>query len=106
MCVKVYCTYAYILLGSISTVYFICAIIPAHTYTHALIWMKKMVTCTMLALGHCKNMQQIETALFLVVPCYFCVFVALSLELVLPAGTSNALELATQQTQACKCYQM
>ena len=36
--------------------------------------------------------------------CYFCVCVALSLELVLPAQFT--LELATQQTQACKCYQM
>ena len=41
MCVKVYRTYAYILLGSISAVYFICAIILAHTHIHAFIWMKK-----------------------------------------------------------------
>ena len=43
MCVQVYHTYAYILLGSISAVYFICAIILAHTHMQVfiIIWMKK-----------------------------------------------------------------
>ena len=65
-----------------------------------------MVMCIMLTLGHCKNVQQIQIALFLVVPCYFCVCAALNLELVLPAQFT--LELATQQAQACnvKCYQL
>ena len=54
MCVKVYRTYPYyiILLGSIAVVYFIGAIILAHTHIHAFTW---MVTCIMLLLGHCKK---------------------------------------------------
>ena len=45
-----------------------------------------MLTCTMLSIGLCKNMQQIQIALFLVVTFYFCGCVAFSLEIVLPAG--------------------
>ena len=43
MCVKVYRTYAYyiILLGSIAVVYFIGAIILAHTHIHAFICLVK-----------------------------------------------------------------